>query len=166
MKISNGANNEVLLLPVDPEADQNGHEESSVMRSPELSGNVQSTRYMKFLTIVVVVAALFGSTMYLSSSTRENISRRLSKHEESNSDAVKTVKTVNIGPHTTIKDIIDQLLFGPSPPKDQSNDHIGTKTINSTMILFDQIYDHLFHNLFLHNKYSPFLCSASRILQY
>jgi hypothetical protein len=140
-------------------------------------------------------------------------------------------KSVNIGPNTTIKDIIDQLLWGPSPPKDQSNDHeenhrkpkpkpqptmtpnirsnpppthtvkprakylthaptniqliipspsqspvqahcpetptelpsyhcpetstehpsyIGTKTINSTVILCKQIYDHSHHYLYRH----------------
>jgi hypothetical protein len=96
------------------------HEESSLMRSPELNGNVQSTRYVKFFTLVVVVAALLGSTMYLTSSIRGNLSRRLSMDKESYPDATKTI---DVGPHTTIKDIIDQLLWGPSPPEDESNDH-------------------------------------------
>jgi hypothetical protein len=52
------------------------HEESSLMQSPELNGNVQSTRYVKFFTLVVVVAALLGSTMYLTSSIRGNPSRQ------------------------------------------------------------------------------------------
>jgi hypothetical protein len=184
MKTSYGANDEELLLPVDAEADQYGHEESSLMRSPELNGNGRSTRFVKFFTLVVVVAALLGSTMYLSSSIRGNVSRRLSI-DYSNSDATKPV---NVGPNTTIKDIIDQLLWGPSPPKYQypqptmspnirSNplptcpqthtenpSYIGTKTVNSTVIFFNQIYDHLNHYLFLQNEYFSFCCSASRIL--
>jgi hypothetical protein len=90
------------------------------MRSPDLNGNVQSTRYVKFITLVIVVAAPLGSTMYLSSSIRDNLSRRLSMNEESYSGATKPV---NVGPNTTIKDNMDQLLWGPSPPKDQSNDY-------------------------------------------
>jgi hypothetical protein len=181
MKTGYGANNKELLIPVDPEAGQNGatgltgasdssgatdasdssgatgltgasdsssatgltgssgasgatgssgtssatgssynHEESSLMRSPELNGNVQSTRYVKFFTLVVVVAALLGSTMYHTSSIRGNLSRRLSMDKESYPDATKTV---NVVPHTTIKDIFDQLLWGPSPPEGQSNDY-------------------------------------------
>jgi hypothetical protein len=72
-----------------------GHEESSLMRSPELNGNVQSTRYVKFFTLIVVVASLLGSTMYLTSSTRGNVSRRLSMDKESYPDATKTV---DVGP--------------------------------------------------------------------
>jgi hypothetical protein len=128
MKTSFGSNNEELLIPVDAEAGHYGHEESSLMRSPELNGNVRSTRYLKFFTLVVVVAALFGSTMYLSSSTRVNLSRRLSMDKESYPDATKTI---NVGPLTTIKDIIDQLLWGPSPPED---DH-GIFTPNSILII-------------------------------
>jgi hypothetical protein len=122
MKTRYGANDEELGMEptMDFEADHYDHEESSLMRSPELDGNVQSTRFVKFFTLVVVVAALLGSTMYLSSSIRDNLSRRLSMDEESHSGATKPV---NVGPNTTIKDIIDQLLWGPSPPKDQSNDH-------------------------------------------
>jgi hypothetical protein len=41
-------------------------------------------------------------------------------NEESGSDATKLV---NVGPNTTIRDIIGQLLWVPSPPEDQSNDH-------------------------------------------
>jgi hypothetical protein len=77
-----------------------GHEESSLMRSPELIGNVQSTRYLKFFTLVVVVAALLGSTMYLTSSIR---GKRPSMEEESSSDvsfagstSVESVK-INLG---------------------------------------------------------------------
>jgi hypothetical protein len=174
MKTSYGANDEELLLPVDAEAGQYGHEESSLMRSPELKGKVQSTRYVKFLTFIVVVAALLGSTMYLSSSTRGNLSRRLSM-DSSNSDATKLV---NIGPNTTIKDIIDQLLWGsssnshpsnsypthapsqlivPSPTQSPEQAHCplykGTKTTNSTVILFNQLYDHLYHYLLTMNTF-------------
>jgi hypothetical protein len=127
MKTSYGAyNDEVLLIPVDPEADQYGatatgasdssaatgasdssdaigatgssdtsgatgssygHEESSLMRFPELNGYVQSTRYVKFFTLVAVVAALLGSIMYLTSSVRGNFSKRPSMDKESYSDA-------------------------------------------------------------------------------
>jgi hypothetical protein len=109
---------------VDAEADQYCHEESGLMRSPELNGNVQSTRYVKFLFFVVVVTALLGSTMYFSSSIRVNLSRQLSLDEELNYEASEKI---NIGPYTTIRDIIDQLLWGSSynsyPSIDPSNNH-------------------------------------------
>jgi hypothetical protein len=72
MKTNYGGNDKELLIPVDAEAGHYGHEESSLMQSPELNGNVQSIRYVKFFTLVVVVATLLGSTMYLSSCIREN----------------------------------------------------------------------------------------------
>jgi hypothetical protein len=69
MKTSYGANDEELLLPVDAEANRYGHEESSLMQSAKLNREVRSTRYRLF-TIVAVVSALFGSTLYISSSVR------------------------------------------------------------------------------------------------
>jgi hypothetical protein len=72
MKTSYGANDKEPLISGDAEASRYGHEDSSLMQSPELNGNVKSTRYVKFFTLVVVLAALLGSTMYLSSSIREN----------------------------------------------------------------------------------------------
>jgi hypothetical protein len=92
--MSYGANDKVLLLPM-AEADQYDHEEFTFMRSAKLNEIVRSTRYVKFCTFIVVVAALLGSTMYLSLSVRENHSSRLSNDEESDSDASRTA---NVGP--------------------------------------------------------------------
>jgi hypothetical protein len=74
IKMSLGANDEELLLLVIVGADQDGHEESL---SADLNRNIKSTRYGKFFTFIVVMAALFCSAMYLSSPVRGKYSRAL-----------------------------------------------------------------------------------------
>jgi hypothetical protein len=184
MKTNYGANNEETL---DSEDAQYRFEESSLKPSPELDGNVKSTRYVKIFTFVVVVAALLGSTLYLSTSVRGNQPRRLSSVPEDEKIDRYSTKTVTVGPETTLRNIVDQLIWGNSasneyPNNLQPNNHeerpkpkpqpsmpptpnirsnprpnhttivptspsaitIGTTTIYSNMILFNQIYDHFY----------------------
>jgi hypothetical protein len=200
MKTNYGANNEETL---DSEDAQYRFEESSLIPSPELNGNVKSTRYVKIFAFVVVVAALLGSTLYVSTSVRGNQARLLSSVPEDEKIDRYSTKTVTVGPETTLRNIVDQLIWGNSasneyPNNLQPNNHeerpkpkpqpsmpptpnirsnprpnhnhnmkpkpaheyktefptivptspsaitMGTTTIYSNMILFNQLYDHFY----------------------
>jgi hypothetical protein len=96
----------------------------------------------RIVTIIAVIIALIGTSLLIvqSNQNREQIHSFMMRTDTktrrkllggpidySNSDATKPV---NVVPNTTIKDIIDQLLWGLSPPKrSESPPKIGESTL-------------------------------------
>jgi hypothetical protein len=128
MKASYGAINEETL---DLEDDQYRIEESSLIPSPEFNGNVKSTRYVKIFTFVVVVAILLGSTLYLSKSVRGNQPRGLWSFPEDNKIYRNSTKTVQVGLDTTLREFLDQLIWGESASEYGKESH--PKPVNDTV---------------------------------